>query len=311
MPSSYVSPMDHEYIINSGDRPDGMKSTGPGIVLENPWVIPEGFKTGLVERDLEKNPVGSLEGSVSADSFFNKEIPLIDPEYWPEIIEEKERNKTGLDDLRMISGLNGDPIESYDQNGDGYCWAYSVGGGITLKRAAMGLPYVRLSCHSVATREKNGRDEGGWCGLSAMRGIQWGFVPTIYKGKTYWPEKARNMKHSTPENWEMAENFKITEGFLDMAEKPYDMSLSFKQTVSCLLANIPVAIDLMWMGHSMLGLSVKRVSNRFPLADMRGWGLKFWNSWRDSWGKMGTGVVVGSKCVPDGAVAIRNVVAFE
>jgi len=307
MISAYVSPMDDEYIINSDYRPDGFKA----FQVQNDWVIPEGFKTGLVERDLELHPVGSSPESLRADQFFNKDIPIIEPEYWTELIEEKDRKKTGLDDLRMISGLNGNPMESYDQNGDGYCWAYSTGAAITLRRAEMGLPYIRLSCHSVAAREKKGRDEGGWCGLSGLRATQWGYAPVSYKGKTYWPEKSRDLRYDTEETREMAKNFRITEGFLDLAEKPYEMSLTFKQIVSCLLSNIPCALDFMWMSHSMCGIAVKRISNKYELADMRSWGIKCWNSWRDSFGKRGTGVICGPKCVPDGAIGVRDVVPFE
>lgn len=307
MASNYVSPMDDEYIINDGDRPDGMKA----ISISNDWTIPEGFKTGLVERNLEKHPVGSHPGSLTADQFFNKDCKVIDPEYWPEIIEEKERNKNGLDNLRMICGPNGGPMESYDQNGDGYCWSYSTGAAITLKRADIGLPYVRLSCHSVAAREMKGQDKGGWAALSGTRGIDWGYVPVTYKGKTYWPEKSRDLKYDTPENREMAKNFRIIEGFLDLSEKPYEMSLSFQQFVSCLLMNIPCPMDFMWMGHSMCGLSVKRVSNKYSLTDIRSWGIKVWNSWKESWGKHGTGVILGKKCIPDGGIAVRNVISFE
>lgn len=309
MVSTYVSDLSKDFIINSGDRPDGMKSSGDFLNIDD-WKVPEGFSTGLVERDFTTHPVGSLAGSVSADEFFSTQVPVYEPEYWPEIIEEKERKKNRLSDLRDFCGPNGGEILAYDQNGDGYCWGYSTAGCITLVRANMGLPYIRLSPHSLCARIMNGQDKGGWAGLSGSKAIDWGYSPVEYNGKIYWPEKSRNLKYDTEETREMSKNFRITEGFLDLSLKPYDMSLQFKQFVSCLLANIPCAMDFMWMGHSMTGMDVVRASNQYELTDMRSWGVRVWNSWKQSWGYRGSGVILGKKCVPDGGIAVRNVIAF-
>jgi len=132
------------------------------IVNRSDFSPPDGFKSGYVERDLSVNPVGSMFGA-AVD--FQPSFPIIPRIYWSEMIREKNAKKTRTSDLRNIAN-GGQPIPSYDQNGQGYCWSYSTTAAVTLSRAVSNLPYIRLSAHSVACKVKNFKDEGGWCGLS-------------------------------------------------------------------------------------------------------------------------------------------------
>lgn len=297
---AWVSDTSKDFIVNEKDRPDGMKS----ILEDEPdFSPPPGFKTGYVERDLEKNPVGSLFGSSTE---FNKDVPAIPMENWPEVLEEQERKKRRLSDIRMI-GNKGEPIPSLDQNGQGYCWSYSPCHSIMLVRAAQGQPYIRLSGHSLAWKIKNGKDEGGWCGLSTSEAVKFGYMPT-----SIWTEKSMNGKQfNTAENWEIAKNFRIEEGFLDMNQKVWDMDLTFQQIGSCLLSGIPCPVDYDWWGHSICGMDLVYVTDKFPVTDIRCWGIRIWNSWRDSWGTLGTGVILGKKAIPMGATAIRSVPYYD
>src|SRR5687768_17194601 len=70
------------------------------------------------------------------------QFPLIPRGEWSERIRDKKAAKSQLSDIRN-RGDNGQPIKSYDQNGQGYCWAYSVTAAVTLARAAANQPYVR------------------------------------------------------------------------------------------------------------------------------------------------------------------------
>jgi len=299
---AWLSDISKDFIVNESDRPDGMRTTD--LPPENS-IVPIGFKTGYVERDLSQYPVGSLDGAMES-SEFNKEVPLIPMEEWPALLEEMEAKKTRLSDIRMI-GDRGKPIPSLDQNGQGYCWSYSTAHAIMLKRAAQGQPYIRLSGHSLAWVIKNGKDEGGWCGLSTSEATKRGYMPT-----SLWTEKSMNGRQfNTPENWEIAKNFRIEEGFLDMNQKVWDMDLTFQQIGSCLLSGIPCPVDYDWWGHSILGMDLTYVTNKYPVTDIRCWGIRIWNSWRDSWGYLGTGVILGKKAVPMGATAIRNVPYYE
>lgn len=301
-----VSDLSQDFIINKGDRPDGMRGPSASDMWGDVDIEPSpvGFSRGYVERDLEAHPVGSLFGSTGVEEF-NKIIPLIPWEEVEERIAEMNAKKTRLSDIRMI-GDNGNPIVSLDQNGQGYCWAYSPAAAITLRRAQMGLPHIRLSAHSLACRIKNFRDEGGWCGLSTTDAIKVGYVPT-----KYWTEKSMSRSLNNQANWDIAQNFRVTEGFLDLQQPVHGKTLTFQQVVSCLLAGVPVPGDFNWWSHSICLMDVEIATLQYPMNDPRRYGIRIWNSWRDSWGRLGTGVIVGNKVVPDGAVAIRDVTYCE
>jgi hypothetical protein len=259
---------------------------------------------GYEERDLDKHPVGSLFGSMGTEEF-NKDVPLLSFEEIAERVEQAEKDKSRISDIRMI-GDNGNPIKSLDQNGQGYCWAYSTCHGMMLRRAQMGLPYVRLSAHSLACKVKNFRDEGGWCGLSATKAMEIGYVPT-----KYWAEKSMSRQNNTAANWEIAKGFRLTEGFMDLQQPVYGKTLTFQQVLSCAVSGVPVAVDYNHWSHSILGMDPVLATDRFPLNDPRTWGFRIWNSWRDQWGRLGTGILLGNKAIPNGAVAIRDVTYTE
>lgn len=301
----YVSDLSQDFIVNKSDRPDGMRGPSVGHLWGDVDIEPSpvGFSRGYVERDLEVNPMGSLEGDASED--FTKDFPVIPREHWCDLIEERERNKETLTDLYM-TGNNGNPIEAYDQNGQGYCWAYSVMLAITLMRAKMGQRYIRLSGHSLACRVKNYRDEGGWCGLSMTEAIKYGYCTV-----DDWAEKSMSRSNSTDEAWERAKNFAPTEGFIDMQQPVWGKTLTFDQLVTLALSGIPGAVDFNFWSHSIGYLDPVAASDKYPIDDDRAWGLRIGNSWRKTWGRLGTGVILGKKAVPNGAVAIRNVPWYE
>ncbi len=302
----YVSDLSGDFIINKSDRPDGMRGPSSPSMWGDVEVqaAPDGMGRGYIERDLEKHPVGSLFGSQGVDEF-NKNVPLLSFEEIAERVEQSEKEKTRISDVRMI-GDNGKPMVSLDQNGQGYCWAYSTCQGIMIRRAQMGLPYIRLSAHSLACKVKGFRDEGGWCGLSATNAMTMGYVPV-----KYWSEKSMNRSLDNQANWEIAKGFCITEGFMDLQQPVYGKTLTFQQVLSCAVSGIPVAVDYNHWSHSILGMDPVLVTDRFALNDPRTWGLRIWNSWRDQWGKLGTGVLLGQKAIPNGAVGIRDVTYTE
>jgi hypothetical protein len=305
--SNFVSDLSQDFIINKGDRPDGMRGPSAPSMWGDVDIEPSpvGFGRGYVERDIEAHPVGSLFGGSGNDQY-SKMIDLIPWEEMQDRIEEKTRTKTRMSDIRMI-GNNGEPMPSLDQNGQGYCWFYDLTRLIEMKRALMGLPYIRLSGHSGAYVLKDGRDEGGWIGLATTfamfkEGQKCGVVPA-----KYWPEKAMNRKYDTPENWEIAKNFCVTEGFIDLQQPVYGKTLTFQQVLTLLLSDIPVGGDFNWWSHSVALLDVEIATLKYPMNDPRRYAIRIQNSWRDSWGVLGTGVILGDKVVPDGAVGVRNV----
>lgn len=258
------------------------------------------FGTGLVPRDYMKHPVGSYAGSVPFGDL-NEELPLIPWEAMPDLIADKVRNKTQLSDIRNIAN-NGDPIPSLDQNGQGYCWFYSVTSAVLLLRAVAGLPYVRLSAHSGAWVIKGGRDQGGWGAQALEFVMKNGIVPV-----THWPEKSMNGRtFNTQANWAEGAKYKVTEGFIDLDEPVYSRKLSIQQRLTCLICNIPVIGDRSWWGHSTCDMDAVDANPSLRPDNPLRYGVRTWNSWRDSWGQNGTGVITGNK-VPAAGVAPRAV----
>src|SRR5262245_35661678 len=74
---------------------------------------------GCVPRDWDIQPFGSLMYAKPFD------MPLIPESEWQSRLDDQIANKSQLSDIRDISGPNGGPIPSRDQNGKGYCWAHS------------------------------------------------------------------------------------------------------------------------------------------------------------------------------------------
>ena len=253
--------------------------------------IPDGCSTGLIPRDYSAFPVGCYASAVPMRSV---EMPLIPQSEWSGRIREQEASKTRLSDIRN-RGMNGSPIPSLDQDGFGYCWAHSSTHAVTLCRAVANMPYVPLSAFAVAATIKGGRDEGGW-GAQSLDFIQQRGIPA----QSFWPQKDASLRHGTPECWANAAMHKVTEGWIDLDAAQYDRNLTFAQVATCLLSGVPVVGDFNWWGHSVCLLDLVETSpGRF--------GVRIWNSWADSWGDNGTGILSGSKAIPDGAVAPRVV----
>ena len=219
-----------------------------------------------------------------------REIPLIPESEWIPRIKDRKQHKMGLRDM-FREGKVG---TVKDQNGQGYCWAYSVVRSCEYVRAIMnpGAPYEALSAHSVACKVKGFRDEGGWCGLSAQFIRANGIVP-----EANWPAKSMNRSNDNAANWRIAEKYRIKEDYVDLASPVYDQNLTWQQVVSCLLQNIPVVMDFNWWSHSVCAVDLDIIDGEVcPDID---------NSWTPGWGDNGTGRIQGRRRFPDGAVATR------
>ena len=92
--------------------------------------------------------------------------------------------------------------------------------------------------------------------------------------------------------------FKVAESWIDLTRADYDQVMTFDQVASCLLSNIPCAVDFNWWGHSVMACDLVEVSSN-------SFGIRIRNSWTDSWGDKGFSVLQGSKAIPDNAVGFR------
>lgn len=276
---------------------------------------------GLVPRDYTTHPVGSYRG---IRPFSAVNMPLIPRSELSERCKDQEKYGSSLSHIRK-TGNNGGTMQVLDQNGQGFCWAYSSTMATMLARAVMGMPYVRLSAHSVACVIKSFQDEGGWGPQSAEFIGERGCAPV-----SHWPEKSMSRQYNTTATWAEAAKYKLAECWVEIDAPAYDRNLAFEQFISGLLLNNPGVCDFNWWGHSVCGMAVKdgrqyRDKTRTEsgklatliefelmwgfntLAD--GVGIEIANSWTPSWGEDGCGVLTGTKAVPDGGLLVRTALA--
>lgn len=253
---------------------------------------PDGVGFGLVPRDYSLYP----QEMFAAPS----EMKLIPASEWDARYDEQEATKSSLEHI-YLGGPGGAPrFVNLDQVSDGYCWAYSTGHSIMLKRLADNLPLVRLNPHATAAIIKNGRNEGGWCGLSAKWATEHGYA-VEGTGPGEWPFNSRNLKYDTPELRAAMAKHKVTEDWVDLTSQVWDRNLTESQVATCLFNNTPCPVDFNHWSHSVCALRMVRI-------EAGDWGLLILNSWKN-WGRHGLGVLRGNKRIPDGAVAVRSTTA--
>jgi len=284
----------------------------------DPAVVNGEYKSkGLIPRNYDIHPPGCYK---SAPPLTALDFPLIPRSEWVERIEEMERTKSRLSDIRRIGNF-GKPIPALDQDGVGYCWNHSVTGAVILSRAVMGLPYVRLSAFFIGCLIKNYRDEGGW-GALALDFVTEKGVPDV----KFWPEKSMQKSNDNAECRANALLHKVTEGFADLASPQWSRNLSEDQAMTLLLCRFPVISDFNWWSHSVCAIdpiiTTKGKANRkglmstdFESLDLHNpkdlevygaaFGKKILNSWTDQWGDMGEGNLEGTKAILDGGCAPR------
>jgi hypothetical protein len=247
------------------------------------------YARGAVPRDYNVQPAEMLAPP--------GEMALVPRSEWDARIDEQEATASSLEHL-YLGGPNGTPrFPCLDQNGNGYCWAYSTGHCMMLARLRDNEPLVRLNPHSVAAIIKKGRDEGGWCGLSAQFLGEYGIAPEG-DGPGHWPLHARNTGRDTPAVRAEMAKYRSNETWIDLTTQVYNRNLTAAQLASCLFGNNPCAVDFNWWGHSVCAVRLVRV-------EAGGYGLLILNSWK-GWGRHGLAVLRGDKAVPDGAVCIRT-----
>ena len=252
-------------------------------------------------------PHGTFRGGIPRDYMVQPKdmfaspsgMPLIPESEWRDRFEEQEKEKSSLEHLYLGESLQSPKFVNLDQNGNGYCWAYSTGHAIMFDRLRSNQPMVRLNPHATAAIIKSGRDEGGWSGLSAKFARETGYA-LEGTGPGQWPLHSRNLKFDTPELRAEMGKYKVTEEWVDLALAPYDQNLTFAQLATCLLLNIPCQVDYNWWSHAICAIRLVWANNA--------WAVMIINSWK-GWGRFGLGLLEGSRKVPDGSLATRSTTA--
>jgi hypothetical protein len=250
----------------------------------------DGVGYGYVERDYNLYPEEMFDPPSG--------IELVPASEDDARYDEQEATKSSLEHI-YLSGPNGEPaFDALDQDGDGYCWAYSGGSAIMLDRLKQNLKPVRLNPHSAAAIIKKGRNEGGWCGLSAQfyREVGIGEEGT---GPGQWPLHSRNIqKYDTAECRASMAKYKVLEDWVDLTRQVYNQTMTERQLATCGFNNIPAPSDFPWWAHSVCQVRWVRI-------EKGSWGPLILNSWKKSWGRYGLAVLRGSQRTAGGAVAFR------
>jgi hypothetical protein len=264
------------------DTPECRDYAMPGKIDGNPV----GY--GYVPRNYAIDPPEMFDQPTS--------MTLIPESDWDARYDEQEAKQSSLEHL-YLSGPNGTPaFLNLDQNGHGYCWAYSTGHALMMLRLQANMPLVRLNPHATAAIIKGGRDEGGWCGLSAKWAREHGYAEEG-TGLGQWPLHSRDLRYDTPALRDNMAKRKVTEEWVDLTKQVYDQNLTRSQVATCGFINTPVPSDFMWWSHSVCQLRWVRI-------ERGSWGPLILNSWK-GWGRYGLAVLRGTKAVCDGAVALR------
>lgn len=247
---------------------------------------PRGYAKGYVERDYKVYPEEMLAPP--------SEIPLIPRSDWQAIIQEQEEQQSSLEHIwRRRYGSN--VSRAYlDQNGQGFCWAYSVSHTVMMARCRDNQELKRLSAHAVACKVMNFQDRGGWCGLSAQF-IRQNGCPTVDS----WKEKSMSRQYDTDETWKEAAHYKISEDYVDLTRDVWGQNLTYDQVITCLLMNIPCALDFNWWRHSVCGVRAVWLDGQAVPRIM--------NSWV-GFGEDGFATLQGNRAIPNGAVGTRGVI---
>ena len=187
---------------------------------------------GLVYRDLRKNPLNSVDWDTGQ--------VVIPREDWPDLIAIQEASDSRISDIRNRADF-GDPMKSLDQGKEGYCWAYSTVACSMLTRAIANHPYERLSPHAIGCMVQNFRNRGAWGALSMKFMAEHG-CPS----EEFWPQQSMDPENDNTETWDDARRFKVTEAYLDLSIKAWEVDLGVDLCASLMLSNIPVVLDFDW-----------------------------------------------------------------
>lgn len=213
---------------------------------------------------------------------FNPAMEIPESE-WQARIQERVELKNAIPDFCDRAGL-----PSKDQSNTNYCWINAPVYTIEVTRLLQNQSMVILSPASAGAPIKNFRNVGGWGKEGLEHLAEHGAVP-----QNLWPANAIDRKYYTPENIEIAKDYRVLEW---IEAQPRNK----KQLVSLLLRNIPVAVGYNWWRHEVTAVDVQWKDGEVVLVIRNSWG---------NWGDRGYGILQGSRMLPDDAVAPRSVIA--
>ncbi len=226
------------------------------------------------------------------------QMVLVPKTEWDARYDEQEATESSLEHIFLRGGQPA--FVNLDQNGDGDCWAYSVGHAMMLDalKANPTAKVDRLNPHFIATYLK--RFNGGWCGASAKVAFEVGCLEEG-AGTEEWPLHSHSTGLLNQVRLAAAIKHKISEEWRDLTREIYNQALTTLQVATCGFMNVPVPSDFNWWSHSVCQVRWVRI-------EAGSWGPLILNSWK-GWGRHGLAVLRGSQAIANGAVAVLSTTA--
>lgn len=230
--------------------------------------VPNGQSKGYESRDLARNPYNSSQFSKPFD------LPLIPRSEWDDRIQEMEKTKSNFSQLILAH----EPyIPSKNQASTNFCWFNGVVTCCEGLMALSGQGYTPLSSACGAAQIKGFRNNGGWGGEALDWMVKYGTCP-----QAMWPNAAIDRRYLTQAAKDAALKFRVTEWYDNMRANSFDVLMT------ALLNRIPVALGLDWWRHLIAAFDPVKLGNN-------AYGCRIRNSWSDSWGEKGFGVLTESR----------------
>ena len=136
----------------------------------------------------------------------------------------------GVPNHTLVTRRNGTTLISSN------CWMYSTTGANMMRRLSSNMPFVRLNPHSGASIVKNGKDEGGWCGLSLQFQRENG-IAEEGTGPLQWPVheygRQANQRFNDPAFKAAMAKYRITDDFYDLGKPAYRCSRTPSTAPAC------------------------------------------------------------------------------
>ena len=230
---------------------------------------------GRVPRDWEVNPYGSFAFAAPVTS-----QPIPESE-WKERILDREKQGLLISKAAVAVG-----VKTKNQQQTSFCWFNAPTQAEQVLRALSGDGYVSLSPASGACLVTKFRNVGGWTtdAIKFMSG-------TGLCTSATWGDNLISKALDTENSREERARHRLTE----WADIPRHDD---RQFMTQLILGRPVCVGLDFWGHEVLAVD--------PIVLPNGhFGYRFWNSWGDTYGSKGFGILplIPGKGSPDDAIA--------
>lgn len=252
---------------------------GDQVVIDDSNSSQFQFDSGLILRDFEAEPVGSVP---CAPLMKIDPIPRTE---WDRLIKQGEESGSFLDKLIEFEKL---PFKNQQQTN--FCPSNAMAMATMIARLAQGQKLENLSPASIACLVTGFQNKGHWPTQVCRIASELGWATT----KT-WPDNAIDRDLDNEHSRAERKKYQVDE-FWDLP--PF----SFDHLMTCVLLRIPVATVYMWMTHVVCAIAPKKLATG-------GYAILHRNSYGPNHNGNGCMLIAEAKAKPDEAIAVRVVTA--